>query len=249
MLFKTHGIPVCPGCRNQEEQRLCPGITGTLGHDIEQFPVRLCVQLIKDDRMDIQSMLCVCLCRQHLVEAVGWFIYKPFYGHDGLDPFLQCRTLVHHIHCNIKYDGSLLPVGSTAVNLCSPFTVTACHIQCNGSRQLRFSVFLWYLTVTGIVLPVSVFLYSPINGTDDLVLPREKFKRNSPPPSFGVLQAVYEIDRMVCFCLVKHYPAPPFTSRSSISSFCLSSLLSVEIRLLADGVRPNCSQNLFMIFR
>ena len=249
MLFKTHGIPVCPGCRDQEEQRLCSGITGTLGHDIEQFPVRLCVQLIKDDRMDVQSMLCVCLCRQHLVEAVGWFIYKPFYGHDGLDPFLQCRTLVHHIHRNIKYDGSLLPVRSTAVNLCSPFTITACHIQCNGSRQLRFSVFLWYLTVTGIVLPVSVFLYRPIKGTDDLILPREKFKRNSPPPSFGVFQAVYKIDRMVCFCLIKHYFASPFTSRSSISSFCLSSPLSVEIRLLADGVRPNCSQNLFIIFR
>ena len=119
----------------------------------------------------------------------------------------------------------------------------------NVFRQLRFSVFLWYLTVTGIVLPLSVFLYRPIKGTDDLVLPRKKFKRNSPPPSFSVFQAVYEIDRMVCFCLVKHYPAPPFTSRSSISSFCLSSPLSVEIRLLADGVSPNCSQNLFMIFR
>ena len=249
MLFKAHGVPV-RSCRcDQEKQGLCSCIAGTFGHDIEQFTVRLCVQLIKDDRMDVQSMLCVCLCRQHLVEAVGWFIYKPFYGHDGLDPFLQCRTLVYHIHRNIEYDGSLLSVGSTAVDLCSPLTVTACHIQCNGSRQLRFSVFLWYLTVTGIVLPVSVFLYSPIKGTDDLVLPREKFKRNSPPPSFGVFQAVYEIDRMVCFCLVKHYPAPPFTSRSSISSFCLSSPLSVEIRLLADGVRPNCSQNLFMIFR
>ena len=38
VLFKTHRIPVCPGCRNQEEQRLCPGITGTLGHDIERAP-------------------------------------------------------------------------------------------------------------------------------------------------------------------------------------------------------------------
>ena len=194
-------------------------------------------------------MLCVCLCRQHLVEAVGWFIYKSFYGHDGLDPFLQCRTLVHHIHCNIKYDGSLLPVGSTAVNLCSPLTVTACHIKCDGCCQFRLPILLWYLTVTGVVLPVPIFLYRPVKGTDDLILPREKLKRNSPPPSFGVFQAVYKIDRMVCFCFIKHYPAPPFTSRSSISSFCLSSPLSVTIRLLAEGVSPNCSQNLFMIFR
>ena len=135
VLFKTHGIPV-RSCRcDQEEQGLCSCITGTLGHDIEQFPIRLCMQLIKDNRMDIQAVLGICLSRQHLIEAVGRFIYKPFHGHDRLDPFLQCRTLVYHIHRNIKYDGSLLPVGSTAVNLCSPLTVTACHIKCDGCCQ------------------------------------------------------------------------------------------------------------------
>lgn len=167
MLFKTHGIPVCPCCCDQEEQWLCSGITGAFGHDIEQFPVRLCMQLVKDDRMDIQTVLGVCSATAP--DRSCWSVYiQAFYGHDRLDPFLQCRTLVYHIHRNIKYDGSLLPVGSTAVNLCSPFTVTACHIQCNGSRQLRFSVFLRYLTITGIVMPVSVFLYRPIKGTDDL---------------------------------------------------------------------------------
>ena len=249
MLFKTHRISVCSGCRDQEKQRLCSCITGTLGHDIKQFSVRLCMQLIKNHRMDIQTMLGICLCRQHLIETVGRFIHKSLYGHDRLYPLFQCRTLVHHVHRNIKYDGSLLSVGSTSIYLCSPLTVTACHIQCNGCCQFGLSVFLWYLTITGVVLPVSVFFYCSIDRADDLILPRQKFKRNSPPPSFGVFQAVDKIHRMIRFCFIKHYFAPPFTSRSSISSFCLSSPLSVEIRLLADGVRPNCSQNLFIIFR
>ena len=142
-----------------------------------------------------------------------------------------------------------MPVGSASVDLCSPLTITACHIKRDGCCKFRLSVFLWYLTITGVVLPVSVFLYCSIDRADDLILPRQEFKRNSPPPSFGVFQAVDKIHRMIRFCFIKHYFAPPFTSRSSISSFCLSSPLSVEIRLLADGVRPNCSQNLFIIFK
>ena len=49
MNLPADGVLIVSGGRDQEEQGLHPGIAGALCHNVEQLPVRLGVQFVKDD--------------------------------------------------------------------------------------------------------------------------------------------------------------------------------------------------------
>ena len=57
MRFITDAVCIRAGSRDQEIQRLHPGITGTLRHYIKKLPIRLRMQFIKHNPVDIETML------------------------------------------------------------------------------------------------------------------------------------------------------------------------------------------------
>ena len=67
--FITNGVCIISGSGNQEIQRLHSGIAGALCHYIKEFPVRLCVQLIKYHAVDIKAMLTIGLSGEHLIKS------------------------------------------------------------------------------------------------------------------------------------------------------------------------------------
>ena len=199
--------------------------------------------------MDIQPVLRIGFRRKHLVKAVCRLIYQTLYRHDRLNPLFQRRALLHHVHRHVKYNGSLLPVRGTAVNLRAPLIVSAGHVKRHAGRQLGLSVLLRYLHICSIILPVTIFFDCAEHVPDDCLLPREQVKRLPPPSSLRMFQAADKLHRPLRLRLVKHYPPPPLNNRISMASLSLSSPASATIRLLEEGVKPNCSQNRFMIFR
>ena len=66
----TDRFRVCPGSGDQEIQRLHACVAGAFCHDVEQLPVRLCVQLIEHHAVDVEAVLGVRLRGQHLIKAV-----------------------------------------------------------------------------------------------------------------------------------------------------------------------------------
>ena len=77
MLLVAYGLGVGPCSRNEEVQRLCPCISGTLSHDVEELSVGLGMEFVEYHTMDVESVLRVRLRRQHLVEAVRGEIDDP----------------------------------------------------------------------------------------------------------------------------------------------------------------------------
>ena len=61
-----------------EEEGLHSCITGTFRHNIKQLTVRLGVQLIKHNAVDVEAVLGIRFCGKHLVEAVRWCVDDPF---------------------------------------------------------------------------------------------------------------------------------------------------------------------------
>ena len=55
--FVADRLGICSGSSNEEIQRLHSGVAGTLGHYIEQLPVRLSMQLVEDNSVDIEAVL------------------------------------------------------------------------------------------------------------------------------------------------------------------------------------------------
>ncbi len=53
------GVGIRSGSSDQEIQRLHPGIAGALGHNIKELSVRLGMQLVKDNAVDIEAVLTV----------------------------------------------------------------------------------------------------------------------------------------------------------------------------------------------
>ena len=80
MRFIADGVGVRACRRDQEVQRLHTSVAGALGHNIKELPVGLSVQLIEHDTVDVEAMLGVGLCRQHLIEAVRRRIDDPLLG-------------------------------------------------------------------------------------------------------------------------------------------------------------------------
>ena len=116
------------------------------------------MKFVKDDPMNVKAMLCISFRRQHLIKTPKGFIYKPLLGDGRFDSLFQRRALIHHIDSNVKYDGCLLPIRCAAVDFAAMLKVAAGKKKCNRSSQLGLSLFFGNLDVSGVKLPVPVWL-------------------------------------------------------------------------------------------
>lgn len=89
--FVADGAGVSASRGDEEVERLHPGIARAFGHDIKQLSVGLGVQFVKDHPVDVEAVLAVCLCRQHLVEGVCGLIDDPL-----LHIFQRCALRFHN---------------------------------------------------------------------------------------------------------------------------------------------------------
>ena len=64
-------VGVCSSCGDEKIQRLHSGIAGALCHNIEQLSVRLRMQFIKHNPVNVETMFAIGFSRKHLIEAVG----------------------------------------------------------------------------------------------------------------------------------------------------------------------------------
>lgn len=87
--------------------------------------VRLCVQLIEHDSVNIEAVLAVCLGGKHLIEGIGRDVHDALLRGQDFHSLVQRRTHPHHVGSDIKNDSSLLTVGSAAVDLGTFLTVAA----------------------------------------------------------------------------------------------------------------------------
>ena len=84
MQFITDTFLIRPGRGDDKKQRLLTGVTGAFGHDIIEFPVRLGVDLIKDEAGNIQAMFCSCFSGKHLIKPGIPVIDDPFCSSSNL---------------------------------------------------------------------------------------------------------------------------------------------------------------------
>ena len=138
-------------------------------------------------------------------------------------------------------------------------------------------IFLWNFDISCAELAGIILFDDAENIPDDLFLPRQQPERFSCPTTFGMTEVFDETHSSVClrrivvrfrqheacrlivfqFRIIRrsfscfrcscHQPPPRSSSISSTAAFFISA--PAVIRLLAAGVRPNCSAILFIIFR
>ena len=197
--FVADGFRVCPGSGYKEVKRLHTSIARALGHNVKELPVRLGVQLVKHHAVDIEPVLRVRLCGQHLVETVRWQVHDPLRSRQDLDPAVQRRTHTDHVRSDLEYDRSLLAIRCASVDLRTFLTVAACEQERDRSRKLRFSHLLGDLNVGGVELPVSVGLDDAEDVPNDLLLPINQGERFPGPCALGVAETLDERDRVVGF--------------------------------------------------
>ena len=154
--FIADWICVRSGCGDEKIQRLHSRITGAFGHNIEQLSVRLCMQFIKHNPVNIKAMFGISFCRKHLIKAVGRDVHNTLLWGQDFHSLGKGRTHSYHIGSHIKYNGSLLAVGSTAVNLGTFFAITTGEQQGNRSGKFWFAIFLRNLNVSRVELPIAV---------------------------------------------------------------------------------------------
>ena len=83
MQLIADGFFVRTCCCDKEIQRLLSGIAGSLGKDIIELPVRLGMNLVKNQSRNIQAVLRPDLSRQHLIKPGIAIINNPLCsGHD-----------------------------------------------------------------------------------------------------------------------------------------------------------------------
>jgi len=68
------------------------------------------VQLVKDDGMTVEAMLCVCLCADALVPAA--FVFDLIAQHLG--PSTQVLVVCNHLLCDVEYN-----IGLASVSCCT----------------------------------------------------------------------------------------------------------------------------------
>ena len=196
------GLGVISGGGNKEVQRLHTSVAGTLGHNIKQLSVWLCVQLIEYNAVGVEAVLVADISGKHLVDTARGQIDKPLLGIQDFYSLCQSRTHTNHISSHIENDGCLLTVGSAAVNLGAFLTITAGQQKCNGGSQFGLALFLGDFDICGIKLAVAVGLQRSENVSDDLFLPVDQFKGLSRPGAFCVAKAFNETDRIVSGILI-----------------------------------------------
>ena len=175
---------------------------------------------------------------------------------------------------DIKNDGCLLAVSCSTIDFCRWLVIGKKQIQGHRSGKLGFAIFLTDFDISCAKLTVATLVHNAKHIPDDLLLPRKQPEPFARPLTFGVSEVLNKGHCPVCVWSIvmagrKHEPAglvvlqfrivfrsalchqlPPPPSRFSISSAASAGPPSeAMIRLREDGVRPNCSANLFMIFR
>ena len=212
--------------------------------------------------------------RQDLIKSCVPVVHDSLGGCHDLAPFQKCRGHLHHLMGNIKNDGCLLAVSCSAIDFGRRLVIGKKQIQGHRSGKLGFAIFLTDFDISRAELTVATLVHNAKHISDDLLLPRKQPEPFTRPLAFGMAQVLNKGHCPVCFCRIvvasrKHEPAglivlqfrivfwsalchqlPPPPSRFSISSAVSAGPPSeAMIRLREDGVRPNCSANLFMIFR
>ena len=274
MELVTDALLVRAGRGDQEEQRLLTGITGAFGKDIIELSVGLGMNLIQHQTRHIQAVLRADFGRQDLVKSCIAVIHDTLRCRHDLAPFQKSRGHLHHLMGDIKNDGCLLAVSCSTIDFGRGFVIGKKQIQCHRSGKLGLAVLLTDFDISRAELTVSSLIHDSKHIPDDLLLPREQPEPLARPLAFGMTQVFNKGHCPVCFCGIvvtgrKHEPAwfvvfqfrivfgsalchqlPPPPSRFSISSAASAEPPSeAMMRLREDGVRPNCSANLFMIFR
>ena len=212
--------------------------------------------------------------RQDLIKSCVPVVHNALGGCHDLAPFQKCRSHLHHLMGDIKNDGCLLTVSGSAIDFGRRLVIGKKQIQSHRSGKLGLAVLLADFDISRAELTVSSLVHDTEHIPDDLLLPRKQPEPLACPLAFGMAQVFDKGHCPVCFCGIvvasrKHEPAglvvlqfwivfwsyfchqlPPPPSRFSISSAASAGPPSeAMIRLREDGVRPNCSANLFMIFR
>lgn len=123
---------------------------------LKQLSIRLSVQLVENNTVNIEALLAVRLGGKHLIEAVGRHIHDVLLRGQDFDALVQRRTHPHHIGSDIKHDCRLLPISSTAVYFGTFLVVAARQKQCDRSGKLGLAVLLGNFNVRRIELPVAV---------------------------------------------------------------------------------------------
>ena len=84
--FIADALLIRSGRGDNKKQRLLTGIAGAFGHNVIEFPVRLGMDLIKDETGNIQAMLGASLSGQHLIKPGVPVIDDPLRGRRNLRP-------------------------------------------------------------------------------------------------------------------------------------------------------------------
>ena len=149
---------VCPRCRDEEVKRLHTRIARAFRHNIKELAVRLRVQFVEYNTVNVEAMLRIRLCRKHLIEAVRWQIHHPLLGGKDLHPLTECGTHPHHIGGYLEHDARLLPISGAAVDFGTFLAIAAAKKQCDGGSQLAPPVLLPNIHICRIELPIAIRL-------------------------------------------------------------------------------------------
>ena len=114
MHFPTYRVSIRSRCRYQEKQRLFSRVARAVGHDIIQGTVRLRMEFVENDAVNIQSVLGILFSADNTGRSCSTaHTQAAFATSRALSAFL-CRALFHHLASDIKNDGGLLSVCRTA---------------------------------------------------------------------------------------------------------------------------------------
>ena len=157
-------------------------------HNVKELSVGLGMQLIKNHTVGIKAMLVRHICRQHLVGGVGRQIGDLLLGFQDLYPLGKRWAEPHHIHRHIKDNLRLVAVSGTAIYLGTLLAVPAQEQERHSGGKLRFALFLRYLDVRRIELPIAVGLQNSKQVSDDLLLPVDQLKGLACPGALGMAE-------------------------------------------------------------
>jgi hypothetical protein len=83
------------------------------------------MKFVKQQPMNAKAVFGIGFSGQYLIETSCRQIDDAFLTLDDLASSVKSGTHSHHISRHVKDDGSLLPIGSAAVNFCSFFAIAA----------------------------------------------------------------------------------------------------------------------------